>query len=132
MSVYVISDEAGFVKIGKASDPQQRLYSMQTGNPRQLKLLYTFRPQDGKDGKLEHWLHERYAPQRVIISARRTEWFKDNVLMTIAVLAEKYGASCFDCINGCYLDDRTKKDILAAETLERLLCPKQEFGKDYT
>lgn len=68
MSVYFISD-GEFVKIGVASDPEQRIKALQTSTPHPLELLCTL---EG-DYPLERKLHTMFADYRA-----SGEWFKLN------------------------------------------------------
>ena len=90
MSVYVISDGAGFVKIGLSSAPiQVRLKQLQCGNARTLRLLYSFDTYGTQyyDRDLEHTLHKRYAEYRVSHdNYGPSEWFRDDCLDDIAHL----------------------------------------------
>jgi hypothetical protein len=56
------------VKIGRSSDIQARLRTLQTGSPYGLKIMGWINSNDDK--KLERTLHERYADQRIHL-----EWF---------------------------------------------------------
>jgi hypothetical protein len=101
--VYVIGEaDDGPLKIGKATDPIIRLRSMQTGNPRRLRLEYVL----VGDIALEKLLHD-YWETFAILSARGeanrgkgnpnahpgTEWFKpearDTLLPIIADAANR-------------------------------------------
>jgi fumarate reductase subunit D len=67
--VYVISD-GNRVKIGKTTtDPQKRLSTLQTGNPRKLELLHQFECRN--PDRLEKYLHKLFASKR-----ERGEWFR--------------------------------------------------------
>lgn len=74
MSVYVITDGTGAIKIGKANDVRKRINMLQTGNPRKLVVLFRFVLQNTSivdDNYLESFLHEKYAEYRI----GKTEWF---------------------------------------------------------
>lgn len=91
--VYFIGErDGGPLKIGKAKDPIGRLRTMQTGNPRRLKLEHVLLG----DVRTEHLLHEIWEPLsipsdrnkgRVKEKGAGTEWFRpeirDELLPTI-------------------------------------------------
>lgn len=85
--VYVISDGSGYVKIGVAENVNDRLLQLQTGNPRELKVLYSFSTRGARkridDWDLEHLLHKYYDSMRVITSKKITEWFDEKCCETI-------------------------------------------------
>ena len=56
--VYVIAEEDGPIKIGSAVDPILRLRSLQTGNPRRLRVEHVLLG----DADLERLLHELWEP----------------------------------------------------------------------
>lgn len=78
--VYIIGEEDdGPLKIGYSKDPIARLRTMQTGNPRRLRIEYAL----VGDMRLEKLLHELWEPFAIISSrsagkpnaAPGTEWF---------------------------------------------------------
>lgn len=78
--LYVIYDEGviygdgGFHKIGISSDPDARLASIQTGNPRKLYLSATWRLRsDSEARRIERLLHRGARRHRV-----SGEWFASN------------------------------------------------------
>jgi hypothetical protein len=94
--VYVIGEAAGPVKIGVGKDPLARLRTMQTGNPRRLRLeraVVGWQPE-------EALLHEIWRPfaicadgERHLPGSRpRTEWFnaeaRELLLAVIATATE--------------------------------------------
>ena len=78
MSVYFIRDEFGLVKIGHTRDPWRRLQALQTASGMRLAVV---RVVDGGQ-KVEHWLHKRFADDRV---RARGEWFyfREDMLTVI-------------------------------------------------
>jgi len=66
MVVYIIKNEAGYVKIGHADDARGRLRALQTANPGELFLIRVV----AGGQKIERWFHRRFADQRV-----GGEWF---------------------------------------------------------
>ena len=65
-SIYFIRC-GGFIKIGKADDPESRLTKMRTDNPLDLELLHAV----PGDFDLERQLHKRFAAYH-----HRREWFR--------------------------------------------------------
>lgn len=83
--VYVIGEheDQGPVKIGVAQNPIRRLRSMQTGNPRRLRIEHVLLG-DRTTEKLLHELWEPYAITSVskrnkVGAAPGTEWFRSEV-----------------------------------------------------
>ncbi len=77
--VYVISS-TDFLKIGRAKNPKQRLYSLQGASPVKLKILYTY-DLPGKYEKLLHWKFSEFRAHG--------EWFRkdDRILSVLASLS---------------------------------------------
>lgn len=68
--VYFITD-GEFIKIGIASDLDRRLSQLQTGNPRELRVLYIIECHDMSEARsLETYLHQRLRDRCVL-----NEWF---------------------------------------------------------
>ena len=86
MSVYIVTDNSGFCKIGVAEDVWKRIDNLQCANPREIVLLRTV---DGfsktYDYMLEKALHDEFEDYRSVMSdGRKTEWFSfKNVLPII-------------------------------------------------
>lgn len=59
----------GLIKIGRATDPEQRFSGLQTGSPDKLELLGVVRSDDAE--QLEGHLHARFSEAR-----RHGEWFE--------------------------------------------------------
>jgi hypothetical protein len=86
--VYVIGEaDDGPIKIGVSKDPISRLRTMQTGNPRRLRIEYVLMG----DTNIERLLHELWEPF-AIFSARTagkpdaapgTEWFTPDTRKTL-------------------------------------------------
>ena len=84
--VYVIGDGSGYVKIGVAQDVDKRMFDLQTGNPRELQVLFAFSTSGTReisDLDLEHLLHKYYDKMRVVNNTKVTEWFDDECCKTI-------------------------------------------------
>ena len=83
--VYVISDGSGFVKIGYTEGSLElRLKTLQCGNPRSLKLIYTI----PGSVELEHGLHCRYRQYRIKTDILDTcEWFDEKCLNDLVQLS---------------------------------------------
>jgi len=86
--VYFIGEEdEGALKIGLAADPIKRLRSMQTGNPRRLRVEYVLMGDRGTE-KLLHELWEPFAIHSANSKAKvaapagknpGTEWFRPEI-----------------------------------------------------
>ncbi len=85
MSVYVISDGNGHIKIGMADSVKNRIKTLQCGNPYPLKLLYQFWTSGCRYGDvdLEHALHKRYREFNIKTSNQSSEWFDSICLEDI-------------------------------------------------
>lgn len=86
--VYVVGEaDDGPVKIGVSKDPIGRLRSMQTGNPRRLRIEYVLMGNTA----IEKLLHEMWEPYAIVSSrnagkpdaAPGTEWFTADVRDTL-------------------------------------------------
>jgi hypothetical protein len=89
--VYFVQEVGGYyapVKIGWATDFSYRHQQLQTGNPRDLRILAVF---DGltKSGakRMERIFHERFYGRRVAGSRNRTEWFLPDEDMAADIFA---------------------------------------------
>jgi len=86
--VYFIHEQGSpYIKIGKAIDPEHRLNTLQTGNPKELKLLFSVKPESGI-GTTQHdekWFHHRYESNWV-----RGEWYCFSP-QEIEKMCKKYG-----------------------------------------
>lgn len=69
--LYVISTPSGYWKIGIAKEPQNRLRSLQTGNPEQLTLYTEIGTLELDPLSIEREIHNNLAPFRTT-----GEWFK--------------------------------------------------------
>lgn len=82
--IYFVAQEDGPIKIGRSKEPISRLRSMQTGNPRRLRVEFVLLGECKLEKRLHH-IWEAYA----ISSARSlasnvpappgTEWFRSEV-----------------------------------------------------
>ena len=81
--VYVITDGSGHIKIGAAKNVEERMRQLQTGNPRELKIIRTFDVDN--DLKAESMLHEHFREYKVQepIWTHFTEWFSADILPEI-------------------------------------------------
>ena len=107
--VYLIGEaDNGPLKIGVSKDPIARLRTMQTGNPRRLRIEYVLLG----GMAIEKLLHELWEPFAVL-SARSTgkpdaapgtEWFKpearDQLLPIIEEAARRQGQYLDDAVDG--------------------------------
>lgn len=79
--LYVITDGTAY-KVGRATDPESRLSSLQTGNPRQLRLVATEPHADSVGAELS--AHKMLANSRI-----RGEWFEvDEETAVMAIRLE--------------------------------------------
>ena len=63
-----------YVKVGMANNPQERIDTLQTGNPHELRMLACIPCKDRNEAKhLESFMHKKLCASRV-----RGEWFKTN------------------------------------------------------
>lgn len=91
--VYAIGEEGdGAMKIGLAKDPIKRLRSMQTGNPRRLKIEHVL----VGDRNVEKLLHEIWEGYAIFSNAKRgkfdvapgTEWFEPHIRAELSPVLE--------------------------------------------
>lgn len=83
--LYVMTDEMGFFKIGISSDPEARLSSIQTGNPRNLLLVATWRADNELSAKrMEKRLHLGAGRHRT-----KGEWFFSRSHEAVLVYASR-------------------------------------------
>ena len=88
--VYVISDNAGHVKIGVAVNVETRLKHLQTANANELEMVLTFKCGDKeKDRVVEQHLHNRFADHNIRNrNNESSEWFDDCILPELFKLSE--------------------------------------------
>lgn len=85
--VYVICHEkdgkwCGPVKVGMGADPSKRLYSLQTGNPNKLHLLWQFSaPNKQMSRRMEHGFHQTKKAHRM-----QGEWFDLEPIVAVQSL----------------------------------------------
>lgn len=91
--VYVIGEaDDGALKIGMSKDPVGRLRTMQTGNPRRLRIEYVL----VGHLELEKLLHELWEPFAIFSASQEgktnvnpgTEWFKAEARETLVPILE--------------------------------------------
>lgn len=90
--VYVIGEADGPLKIGVSKDPVGRLRTMQTGNPRRLRIEHVL----VGDQHLEKLLHELWEPYAIRsaatankpLAAPGTEWFKAEAREQLAPILQ--------------------------------------------
>ena len=70
--IYIIQD-GPFIKIGYGKAPLNRLMRLQTGNPRELKLVKTFLCSNNDVKRIEKEIHEAFDKRR-----ERGEWFRSR------------------------------------------------------
>lgn len=103
--VYLIGEEAGPLKIGFAKDPIQRLRSMQTGNPRPLRLERVLLG----DMSIERLLHKLWEPFAIISPSKKgkvdcapgTEWFRAEIREQLDPIIETAEIAQVDYLVAC-------------------------------
>lgn len=85
MSVYVVTDGNGSIKIGAASDVEKRVAQLQAGNPNELEILRAYETYGTRltDYELEHTLHYVFQRHRIETAWIQTEWFKNISLADV-------------------------------------------------
>lgn len=82
MYLYIIkeSGKAGAIKIGIASNVDARIDTLQTGNPRTLELVISYKCRTRKHAfALEAWMHKTFGSHRI-----RGEWFSGKIQLSRA------------------------------------------------
>ena len=75
--LYLIQEQKkrGAIKIGIASNVEDRLNNLQIGNPNKLKTLFTYEAKSRKHAyALENWVHRTFKKKRL-----NGEWFKHDI-----------------------------------------------------
>lgn len=92
--VYIISDNNDHIKVGISKDPEKRLKQLQTGQPNELRILFTeeFYCKRSHLLKIENLIHKQI---RTLIPNISGEWFTilpDNLneIQNIITLARIY------------------------------------------
>ena len=70
MFIYAIGTTESRQKIGYSGNPEERLKTLQTGNPETLHLHYQFEIDEEIAEKYERFIHREYNHKRV-----KGEWF---------------------------------------------------------
>lgn len=81
--IYVIGDNASPYKIGFTKNPDKRLKSLQTGNPRKLSMLYKEEINENEIKYIEKQIHKELKRKQV-----SGEWF--NISLEDAISEIKY------------------------------------------
>lgn len=71
--IYIISDNTA-IKVGISIDPNKRIKELQTGNPKKLSILYTFKVPENLVFKLESACHKALQCKFI----KRGEWFQTS------------------------------------------------------
>jgi len=79
--LYIMENSDGFVKIGVAKDPHDRLYSIQTGSSEDVWLVGTFGVKNPK--RIEKELHNRFYKYN-----ESGEWFDISEETTELLISE--------------------------------------------
>ena len=82
--IYFVAQEDGPIKIGRSKEPISRLRSMQTGNPRRLRIEYVLLGECKLEKRLHHiWEGYAITSARANVSnapsAPGTEWFRSEI-----------------------------------------------------
>lgn len=102
--VYLVGEEDGPIKIGLAKDPISRIRSMQTGNPRRLKIEYAVLG----DRPVERMMHDFWRPFAIPSARTRdkpdaapgTEWFRTEARDELCAVVATAVASQVEHLNG--------------------------------
>lgn len=118
MTVYFIQDEGVDIKIGFSErDPMARLSAMQTGNPRELRLLAFM---DGSRST-EAMLHEKFSEFRV-----RGEWFRPEPYLlgfiSAVALISRHGEPERSSDVSSFGIDRDHLDRIVGAAIGQSLC----------
>ena len=112
MYVYFIQiDEDGPIKIGRTSDVEKRMTSLQTAHHRRLRVVHLETPGKGQSLKLEKQFHADFSDHRI-----RGEWFRPGLAILeyigkAPLTWEKISAMDDDLKFGNYiLNSRNRKD----------------------
>lgn len=113
--VYFIKTEAlpPMVKIGKARNPEERMATLQTGCPYELKLIGTVTCRSDMHAEAaEKRLHAHFQAERT-----RGEWFRytDRVARIVASIVGKPASAIHDSINACHEISRQKSGSLTRQ-----------------
>lgn len=106
MSVYVISDGAGHIKIGVAKDVKSRIKTLQCGNPNNLTIEFLFYTEGAKysDYDLEHALHKHFKQYRMRNNNNEaSEWFYDDCLTDLNAFSQ---STIWEIMNKHFLGKR--------------------------
>lgn len=85
--LYFIQSATGYVKIGRAKRPSQRLRDLQTANPHQLELLGTLVGR-GYEEKVWHWAF--------CVERSKGEWFEMSEQLEEAIFLAEGGERWWD------------------------------------
>lgn len=97
--VYFVGESDGPIKIGFAKDPIARLRTMQTGNPRRMRIEHLL----VGDMPMEKLLHEMWEPFAIMSAGRvgkpdaapGTEWFRAEIRSVLApIIGEAVAWQC--------------------------------------
>ena len=81
--IYVIGDTSKPYKIGFTKNPDKRLKSLQTGNPRKLSMLYKEKINENEIKYIEKQIHKELKRKQI-----SGEWF--DISLEDAILEIKY------------------------------------------
>ena len=84
--LYIVSEGTEWFKIGRSVNPRNRLIYMQSGNPRKLSLIKTFRVEYWRINAIEFRAHSFFKH-----CERHGEWFKTDKATAILNAAKAIG-----------------------------------------
>ena len=122
MYVYLIQSgkkKSDPVKVGYSKNPEARIKTLQTGNPKLLRLLMKIKcNNDAHARRLERTLHEMLKGQNVLL-----EWFKlnrCNVMKMLNAFANNEGFHQVEDMEGIFsYEELSTKDKIAKATKGR-------------
>ena len=107
MYVYFIQEgkgNHGHIKIGKSRNVNERLKSLQTGNPRKLTLMASIRCKTANDAyRLEKKLHKKFKSHHV-----RGEWFSGMIRLNSIQEAFEIEPDNYEKDRPGYIDEPSK------------------------
>ena len=82
--IYIISDGVSF-KVGISVDPAKRIKALQTGSPKKLELLHTFKIPKDKIFRAEKECHSALNSKFI----KRGEWFHNATEFSVRIIVDE-------------------------------------------
>ena len=82
--IYIISDGEAY-KVGISKNPKKRIKALQTGSPKKLQLLYTFKIPKNRIFKVEKECHAALQTRFV----KRGEWFHNATEFAVRIIVDE-------------------------------------------